>query len=99
MPINEAVTTPTVTKPTKIVDTALISGVTPSLTIEYILIGSVVEPGPEVKLAITRSSRDKVNANSQPDTIAGKMIGNVINMKVRKGVQPKSRAASVILSS
>ena len=97
--MSDAVITPTVTRPTKIVETALISGVTPSLTIEYILIGSVVEPGPEVKLAITRSSSDMVNANSQPDTIAGKMIGNVINIKVRKGVQPKSSAASLMLSS
>ena len=54
--MTEAVITPAVTMPTKIVETALISGVTPSLTIEYIFIGSVVEPGPEVKLAITRSN-------------------------------------------
>ena len=97
--MSDAVITPTVTRPTKIVDTALISGVTPSLTIEYIFIGSVVDPGPEVKLAITKSSSDIVNDNSQPEITAGNMIGSVINKKVRKGVQPKSRAASVILSS
>ena len=97
--MKDAVITPAATKPTKIVETALISGVTPSLTIEYIFIGSVVEPGPEVKLAMTRSSSDMVNDNSQPATTAGNIIGNVINKKVRKGVQPKSSAASVILSS
>ena len=45
----EAVITPSATSPTKIVETAFISGVTPSLTIEYIFIGSVVEPGPDAK--------------------------------------------------
>ena len=97
--MTEAVITPAVTMPTKIVETALISGVTPSLTIEYIFIGSVVEPGPEVKLAITRSSSDIVNDNNQPETIAGSIIGKVIKRNVRNGVQPKSSAASFILSS
>ena len=91
--------TPRVTTPTKIVETAFISGVTPSLTIEYIFIGSVVEPGPEVKLAITRSSRDNVKDNSQPEITAGRIIGRVISINVRKGVHPKSSAASVRLSS
>jgi hypothetical protein len=61
--------------------------------------GRVVEPGPDVKLAITRSSRDRVNDNSHPEMTAGRMIGSVINIKVLNGVQPKSSAASVILSS
>ena len=91
--------TPRVTTPTKIVETAFISGVTPSLTIEYIFIGRVVDPGPEVKLAITRSSSDRVKDKSQPETTAGRIIGRVISINVRNGVQPKSSAASVRLSS
>lgn len=78
----EAVITPSVTSPTKIVETAFISGVTPSLTIEYIFIGSVVAPGPEVKLAMTKSSRDRVNDNNHPETTAGIIIGRVISRKV-----------------
>ena len=34
-------------------------------------IGSVVAPGPVVKLAITRSSSDRVKASSQPEMTAG----------------------------
>ncbi len=82
LPMIEAAITPSVTSPTKIVETAFISGVTPSLTIEYIFIGSVVEPGPEAKLAITKSSRDRVNDNSHPETTAGIIIGRVISRKV-----------------
>ena len=53
------------------VDRALISGLTPSRTAEKILIGKVVAEGPAVKLAITRSSRESVKANSQPEITAG----------------------------
>ena len=91
--------TPRVTTPTKIVETAFISGVTPSLTIEYIFIGRVVDPGPEVKLAITRSSSDRVKDKSQPEITAGRIIGSVIKINVLNGVHPKSSAASVRLSS
>ena len=91
--------TPRVTTPTKIVETAFISGVTPSLTIEYIFIGRVVDPGPEVKLAITRSSSDRVKDKSQPEITAGRIIGSVIRVNVLNGVPPKSSAASVRLSS
>ena len=91
--------TPRVTTPTNIVETAFISGVTPSLTIEYIFIGRVVDPGPEVKLAITRSSSDKVKDKSQPEITAGRIIGSVIRINVLNGVHPKSSAASVRLSS
>ena len=91
--------TPRVTTPTKIVETAFISGVTPSLTIEYIFIGRVVDPGPEVKLAITRSSSDRVKDKSHPEITAGRIIGSVIRINVLNGVHPKSSAASVRLSS
>ena len=59
----------------------------------------MVEPGPEVKLAMTKSSSDKVKDKSHPATTAGRIMGRVIKIKVRKGVQPKSSAASVMLSS
>lgn len=45
---------------------ALISGFTPIRTLEKTSIGSVVAPGPDTKLAITRSSSESVNASSQP---------------------------------
>ena len=44
-------------------------------------IGSVVAPGPEVKLAITRSSIESVKARRKPARIAGAMIGRVIVKK------------------
>ena len=40
---------------------------TPSRTLENINIGRVVAPGPETKLAMTRSSKDRVNDKSHPD--------------------------------
>ena len=49
---------------------ALISGVTPSLTFEKINTGKVVAPGPDTKLAITTSSNESVRASSQPEIIA-----------------------------
>ena len=62
-------------------------------------IGSVVAPGPVVKLAITRSSSDSVNASIQPEAIAGAMIGSVTTRKVFQGGQPRSTAASSRLVS
>ncbi len=56
--------------------------------------GSVLEPGPETKLAITRSSIESVKASNQPDTRAGAMIGKVITKKTLAGLAPKSIAAS-----
>ncbi len=40
--------------------------------------GRVVEPGPETKLAMTRSSSESVKASSQPDSSAGAISGRVI---------------------
>src|SRR5690606_41230423 len=67
---------------------ALISGFTPRRTAEKISIGRVVEPGPETKLASTRSSSDRVKDSSQPATIEGAIMGTVISRKVldRKSV-------------
>src|SRR5258706_1250246 len=56
--------------------------------------GRVVAPGPEVKLAITRSSSDRVKASIQPAATAGAMFGRVMAKNVRQGGQPRSSAAS-----
>ena len=69
---SEATTITTAIKAITSVQIALISGFTPSRTSEYIRIGSVAEPGPVVKLAITRSSSESVNASIQPAAIAGR---------------------------
>ena len=45
-------------------------------------IGSVVAPGPVVKLAITRSSSDSVKASIQPAATAGEISGSVTVRKV-----------------
>ena len=83
-----------VTINTMIDASALISGLTPSRTFEKITIGSVLEPGPDTKLAITRSSSEMVKASSQPETSAGAMIGKVITRKILAGRAPRSIAAS-----
>ena len=62
-------------------------------------IGSVVAPGPVVKLAITRSSSDSVKASMKPAAIAGAISGSVMRKKVRNGGQPRSIAASSRLRS
>src|SRR5450631_719246 len=77
-----------------IVASTLISGLTPRRTLENTTMGKVLLPGPEVKLEMTRSSQDRVNANSHPDRTAGEMMGSVITKKVLSGRAPKSMAAS-----
>src|SRR5262245_41234257 len=62
-------------------------------------IGSVVAPGPVVKLASTRSSSDSVKASTQPDTSAGAISGKVTVRNVRSGGQPRFIAASSRLVS
>src|SRR5690554_7952777 len=53
-----------------------------------------MDPGPDTKLAITKSSIDKVKASSQPAPNAGRIIGNVMVKNTLIGRAPKSRAAS-----
>jgi len=77
-----------------IVASAFISGRKPSLIREKIKIGNVFAPGPVTKLAITRSSRDKVNASNHPENIPGASLGNVIDVITLKGLAPRSAAAS-----
>src|ERR1700680_3998984 len=73
---------------------ALTSGHTPSFPLEKITIGSVLAPGPETKLDITKSSSESVKLSSQLEASAGAMLGRVVSMKARTGPDPKSMAAS-----
>ncbi|CAH0220524.1 hypothetical protein SRABI112_02362 [Pseudomonas mediterranea] len=74
--------------------TALISGFTPRRTAENTSIGKVVDPGPDTKLANTRSSRDNANDIMPPAASDGAIIGMVIRMKTFHGRAPRSMAAS-----
>ena len=56
--------------------------------------GSVDEPGPDTKLAITKSSKDSVNASNQAATSAGAIVGMVIVKNTTRGLAPRSMAAS-----
>src|ERR1035438_5896730 len=76
------------------VASTLISGLNPKRTFENPTMGKVLPPGPEVKLENTRSAHDKVKASSQPDKMAGKMIGSVMTKNTLSGRAPKSMAAS-----
>src|SRR6266850_190195 len=76
------------------VASALTSGLTPRRTLEKTAIGRVVADGPVTKLAMTRSSSDKVNAKSQPETRAGLIPGRVIRANTVQGRAPRSSAAS-----
>ena len=69
--IQLAITIPILTVPIIRVAKAFTSGVTPSFILEKMTIGKVLAPAPEVKLAITKSSKDSVKAKSQPDNIEG----------------------------
>ena len=62
-------------------------------------IGSVVAPGPVVKLAITRSSSESANASIQAAAMAGRISGKVTDRNVRSGEAPRSIAASSKLMS
>ncbi len=76
--------------------TALISGFTPRRTAEKISIGRVVEPGPETKLASTRSSSDSAKESMPPAASEGAIIGMVIRKNTFQGRAPRSIAASSI---
>ena len=52
--------------------------------------GNVFAPGPVVKLATTKSSKDRVNASSHPEIIEGNITGAVIFQKILLGTVPKS---------
>ena len=84
------------TTPINIVEKAFIAGVIPILTFEKMRIGRVVAPGPDKKLAITRSSKDREKAKTQAASKDLLIIGIVIIVKTRKGVAPKLIAACSI---
>ena len=69
---------PMLTNAMIMVANAFILGLTPRRTLEKTLIGKVVEPGPETKLAITKSSNDNVKPKSHEAVSAGKMMSRVI---------------------
>ncbi|MNU04120.1 hypothetical protein D3C72_2484050 [compost metagenome] len=61
---------------------------------EKITCGSVVEPGPDRKAVITRSSSDSVTDSRKPEAIACATSGSVITKKIFSGRAPRSIAAS-----
>ena len=64
------------------------------MTIEKIWRGRVSRPI-TVKLLITKSSSERVNAMISPEKIPGIIPGSSTLKKVCVGVHPRSRAASV----
>ena len=84
--ISDQVTAATLTMPIRMVAMALISGVTPRRTDEKMRIGRVVEPGPDRKLAITRSSSDRVKLSSQPATMAGAIFSAISSIGTFQGM-------------
>ena len=73
---------------------ALISGETPNRILEKITIGSVELPGPLTKLAITKSSKLRVNDNSQAAIMDGRIRGRMIDRNTNGCLPPRSLAAS-----
>lgn len=61
---------------------ALITGETPNLIIEYMCKGKVLEPGPETKKVITKSSRESVIDIRNPAIIPGTEIGIITFRRV-----------------
>jgi putrescine transport system permease protein len=59
--------------------------VAPCFVEENTIMGRVDAPGPDVKLATTTSSSDRVNASSQPETSAGTSSGRVMRMNACQG--------------
>ncbi len=97
--IHQAINTAMVAAKITNVARALICGLIPMRTLENTCIGKVVDPGPDTKLAITKSSKDRVKASNQPDIKAGAIIGKVTKKNTFQGGAPKSCAASSIDSS
>jgi hypothetical protein len=76
------------------VDKALISGLTPNLTMENTCKGKVFVLGPVTKKLVITSSIESVNERSAPATTPGIINGSVIYIKVFIGLAPRSIAAS-----
>ena len=58
--------------------------------------GNVVDPGPDTKLASTRSSSDRANDIIAPAAREGAIMGMVIKKNTFHGLAPRSMAASSI---
>ena len=84
---------------TKRTDKAFITGETPNRIIEYTYRGNVVEPGPDTKKVITKSSKDMVTAIIKPERIPGKMLGIITFVMLCRYVAPNSREASIMEQS
>ena len=69
---------------------ALMIGETPKRSDEKIRSGSVVEPAPETKNDVMKSSKENVNASSPPASTAGASAGSVTCRKVASGPAPRS---------
>lgn len=61
--------------------------------------GRVVEPGPETKKVITKSSRDMVTDIRKAETMPGIIAGMITLKRVCRSVAPRSRDASIIEKS
>ena len=88
-----ASTTPTLTTATVKVATVLTLGLRPSRARLKMVIGMVVDPGPDRKADSTTSSSDKVNVKSQAEPMACEISGSVTRKKTCHGWQPRSCAA------
>lgn len=71
-------------------ESAFITGEIPYLTIEKTYKGKVVEPGPDTKKVITKSSRDMVTDIIKPEIIPGMMAGIITLKRVCFSVAPRS---------
>ena len=95
--IQAAIHNPSVTTRIRIVANALMSGETPRRTFENINMGSVVAPGPDTKLAITKSSMDDLVIASFVSGPGATTLPMLIFSKVRLGVSPDINALATIL--
>ena len=75
-------------------ESALISGVSPVFSVENRITGRVRDAGPDVKLAITRSSIERVNARAHAAKRAGFNKGIIMLKRTFFGFAPRSCAAS-----
>ena len=76
------------------VATALTEGLSPSRARLKMVIGKVVEPGPDKKADSTTSSSDSVKVSNQADSNACEISGKVIRKNTCHGLAPRSSAAS-----
>ena len=76
------------------VATVLTLGLSPRRARLKMVMGMVVEPGPDRKADNTTSSRDNVKVSSQAEAMACEISGRVTKKNTCQGRQPRSCAAS-----